>query len=450
MTEPYPSAIAAAAALAITCYLSLVLGALRYYSLARFEELLEGDKVRMARLRALLEDEDELVLAVTALRGIGTTVGLVALTAAVLAAVAASSAASASLAGVEASAPAAPGLLAWAGAAALGVVVFVGIGHLMPHAIGQRRAEPVIIRCLPTVHYLRLVATPVLWPFVALNRLALRAANVEQEDEAEEIKDEILSAALAGENEGVIDEQTKDVIKNLIEFRDVSVGEVMTPRPDVVYLDVGDDLQTMLRKALEHQFSRLPVVDKSLDRVVGIVMVKDLFRVALERKDVDVRSLVRPPNFVPETKKVADLLKELRAKRTHMALVADEYGSTAGLVTIEDCIEEIIGEIDDEHDTAEKPPIRRISEVEADLDAKVSIEEVNEELHTKIPEEEEVDTIGGFITMRLGKIPVKGDKVALNGYLFTVTDADERRVRRVHLRLNVPAVAAAPASATTS
>lgn len=435
MTEPYPSAIAAAAALAITCYLSLVLGALRYYSLARFEELLASDKVRLARLRALLEDEDQLVVAVTALRGIATTSGLVALTAAVLAATGGAGAA------------AAPGLLAWVEAAAIGVVVFVGFGHLMPHAIGERRAEPVIIRCLPSVHYLRLAATPTLWPFMALNRLALRAANVEQEDEAEEIKDEILSAALAGENEGVIDEQTKDVIKNLIEFRDVCVGEVMTPRPDVVYVDASDDLQTMLRKALEHQFSRLPVIDRSLDRVVGIVMVKDLFRVALEKKEVDVKTLFRPPNFVPESKKVADLLKELRAKRTHMALVADEYGGTAGLVTIEDCIEEIIGEIDDEHDTAEKPPIRIISQVEADLDAKVSIEEVNEELGTKIPEEEEVETIGGFITMRLGKIPVKGDKVALNGYLFTVTDADERRVRRVHLRLNVPAVATAPATA---
>lgn len=423
MTEPYPSAIAAAAALAITCYLSLVLGALRYYSLARFEELLASDKARLHRLRSLLEDEDQLVVAVTALRGVVTTVGLVALTAAVLA--------------VSGRAD----FLAWAQAAALGVVVFVGVGHLMPHAIGERRAEPVIIRCLPLVHALRLVATPLLWPFLLLNRLALRVANVEQEDEAEEIKDEILSAALAGENEGVIDEQTKDVIKNLIEFRDVSVGEVMTPRPEVVYVDASDDLQTMLRKALEHQFSRLPVVDKSLDRVVGIVMVKDLFRLALEKKDVDLKTLFRPPNFVPETKKVADLLKELRAKRTHMALVADEYGGTAGLVTIEDCIEEIIGEIDDEHDTAEKPPIHKISEVEADLDAKVSIEEVNEELGTKIPEEEEVDTIGGFITMRLGKIPAKGDKVALNGYLFTVTDADERRVRRVHLRMNVAAVA---------
>ncbi|MBX3467286.1 MAG: HlyC/CorC family transporter [Planctomycetes bacterium] len=427
MNDPYPSAIAAAAAFTVTCYLSLVLGALRSYSLARFEELLPDDKARLARLRTLLEDEDQLVLAVTALRGIATTLGLVALTATVVAA-------------------AGGGLVAWAEAVGLGVVVFVAFGHLVPHAIGERRAEPVIIRCLPSVDAMRLVATPLLWVFTALNRLALRAANVDEEDEAEEIKDEILSAALAGENEGVIDEQTKDVIKNLIEFRDVSVGEVMTPRPDIVAVDAGEDVEVVLKKALEHQFSRLPVVDRSLDRVIGIVMVKDLFRAALERRPVDLRSLSRPPMFVPETKKVADLLKELRGRKTHMAMVADEYGGTAGLVTIEDCIEEIIGEIEDEHDTDERPPIRRVSEVEADLDAKVPIDEVNEELGTKIPEEEEVETIGGFITMRLGKIPVKGDKVALNGYLFTVTDADERRVRRVHLRMNVPAVAVAPPS----
>ncbi|MCW8137970.1 MAG: HlyC/CorC family transporter [Planctomycetota bacterium] len=427
MNDPYPSAIAAAAAFTVTCYLSLVLGALRSYSLARFEELLPDDKARLARLRTLLEDEDQLVLAVTALRGIATTLGLVALTATVVAA-------------------AGGGLVAWAEAVGLGVVVFVAFGHLVPHAIGERRAEPVIVRCLPSVDAMRLVATPLLWVFTALNRLALRAANVDEEDEAEEIKDEILSAALAGENEGVIDEQTKDVIKNLIEFRDVSVGEVMTPRPDIVAVDAGEDVEVVLKKALEHQFSRLPVVDRSLDRVIGIVMVKDLFRAALERRPVDLRSLSRPPMFVPETKKVADLLKELRGRKTHMAMVADEYGGTAGLVTIEDCIEEIIGEIEDEHDTDERPPIRRVSEVEADLDAKVPIDEVNEELGTKIPEEEEVETIGGFITMRLGKIPVKGDKVALNGYLFTVTDADERRVRRVHLRMNVPAVAVAPPS----
>lgn len=432
MIDPYGSWIAVASALALTCYLSLVLGALRYYSHAKFEELLGDDKARLTRLRTLLEDEPRLVVAVTALRGIATTVGIVSLVAALTANFG------------DASEPVSLWARStWAQAAVLGVVLFVAIGHLVPHALGERRAEVVIIRCLGSVHALRVLSTPVLWLFVGLQRLALRLMNVEEERKPEAIKHEILDAAFAGHDEGVIDAATKEVIENLIEFRDVTVGEVMTPRLDMVSVDASDDLQAMTKKALEHQFSRLPVTDKNVDKVVGVLMVKDLFRIALEKKDVDVRTLFRAPIFVPEAKKVADLLKELRAKKTHMAIVADEYGGTAGLVTIEDCIEEIIGEIDDEHDTAEKPPIRRIGEGEADVDAKLDIERLNEELGTRIPPDADVETVGGFITMRLGKIPVKGDKVALNGYLFTVTEADERRVRRVHLKLSPPAAAAA-------
>lgn len=430
MIDPYGAWIAVALAVAITSYLSLVLGALRHFSPAKFEELLRDDAERLARLRALLEDEARLVLAVNAMRGIATTVGIVALTAVLTSALSASTDPSFWL------------RTTWVQAGVLGVVLFVALGHLVPHALGERRAEPVLIRCLESVHVLRLLSLPVLWLFIGLVRLALRTFNVDEERKPEELKHEILDAALAGHDEGVIDDATKEVIENLIEFRDVTVGEVMTKRPDVISVDASDDLQAMTRKALEHQFSRLPVTDKNVDKVVGVLMVKDLFRLALEKKDVaDVRTLFRTPIFVPEAKKVADLLKELRAKKTHMAIVADEYGHTAGIVTIEDCIEEIIGEIDDEHDTAEKPPIRRLGEGEADVDAKLRLEQLNEELGTRLPEDADVETVGGFITMRLGKIPVKGDKVAQNGYLFTVTEADERRVRRVHLKLSPPVAA---------
>lgn len=419
MTDALAPWLAASAAFAVTCYLSLALGALRSYSLARFEALLQKDPARLGRLQALLEDEDRLVLAVNGLRGALTTFGIVALTYGVVR-------------------ETGGGWAGWLEAAGLSALAFVGLAHLIPHAIGERRAEPVLSRCLESVHWLRVATTPLHWAFSGLIWLALRAAQIPEEDEAEEIKDEILSAALAGQSEGVIDEQTKDVIRNLIEFRDVSVGEVMTKRPDIVTVDLSEDLQAWQKKALEHQFSRLPVTDKSLDRIVGILMVKDLFRAALEKKE-DARTLIRPAIFVPEAKKVADLLKELRTRKNHMAIVADEHGGTAGLVTFEDLIEEIIGEIDDEHDQAERPPIRRLSEHELDLDAKVAIEELNEQLGTMIPESAEVETIGGYVTMRLGKIPVKGDRVALDGFQLTVTDADERRVRRVHLRRAAPA-----------
>jgi CBS domain containing-hemolysin-like protein len=448
MTDPYGSWIAAGIALAVTCSLSLVLGALRYYSLAKFEALLSHDPARRTRLRALLEDEDRLVLAVTVLRGIATTIGIVALTAALVA--------PGRRAGVELDelSRLTSGWRGWVAAGALGVLAFIALGHVVPHALGARRAEQILVRSLSWVQRLRVASAPLLWLFGGLERLALKLAGVGEEDEAEEIKDEILSAALAGQTEGVIDQQTRDVIENLIEFRDVAVGEVMTPRGDIAWVDAADDLPTMLKKALEHQFSRLPVVDRSLDRVVGVLMVKDLFRLALEKKDADLRALFRPPIFVPETKKVADLLKELRAKKTHMALVVDEYGGTSGLVTIEDLIEEIIGEIDDEHDAPERPPLRRLSPTELDLDAKLPIEELNEVLSElvgrELPEEGEVETVGGFVSMRLGKVPAKGDKVALDGLVFTVTDADERRPRRLHLRIALAPAEAAPAAATAA
>ena len=232
----------------------------------------------------------------------------------------------------------------------------------------------------------------------------------------------------------MIDEATMDVIEKLIEFRDVAVTEVMTPRIDVCSVDADADTNTMLEAALEHEMSRLPVIDGSVDKIVGILMVKDLLR-ALKDPSIEPASLFRKPIYVPETKGVADLLKELRALKVHMAIVADEYGGTAGVVTIEDLIEEIIGDIEDEHDKEDEPSLRRISDSLIDADAKYRIDQFNEEFSTKIPEDEDVETLGGFMALRLGRIPSQGDRVDVNGTSFLVTAADERRASRVQIKL---------------
>jgi putative hemolysin len=271
-------------------------------------------------------------------------------------------------------------------------------------------------------------------------------ANVSEPDEAEARKHEILSAALAGESQGVMDTTTVEVIKNVMQFRDVAVTEVMTQRMNIVSVDVKDDIPTLTRKATEHEFSRFPVTDGGLDKIVGILVVKDLLKAAA-RPGLEPRTLYRPAYFVPETKRVADLLKELRTKKVHMAFVADEYGGTAGLVTIEDVIEEIIGEIDDEHDgggqAGEGRPLRRLSETELDIDGKLTLEELAREAGVRLSDVEEVSTLGGYIAMRLGRIPTKGDRVVASGHTFTVTDADERRARRIHVKL-LPAPAHSP------
>lgn len=421
---------AVAVAAVLTSLLSLILGAIRYHSRSKLEPLLRDAPRRRAQLDALLAAEDRLVIAINALRGIAMTIGLVALATALV------------VRTIRVHGPEPDQLeWAWCGAEAvlLGTAFFVAFGQTIPRAIGEQRAEVVLVRFLPLVNLLRILSMPVIVPFTALHRLTLQVANVETPDEVQEIKDEILSAAMAGESEGLFDQTAMDVIKNVMEFRDVAVAEVMTARIDVVHVDAKDDLPALLRKAQEHQFSRLPVTDGSLDKVAGILVVKDLLRFigpeGALKADFDLKSLWRPAYFVPETKRIADLLRELRSRKVHMAIVADEYGGTAGLVTMEDLVEEIIGEIDDEHDKEAHPPVRRLSDVELDIDGKVLIDDLNRSVGFKLPEEPEVDTVGGLLAMRLGKIPAKGDRLNLNGVALTVTDADERRARRIHVKL---------------
>lgn len=409
--------------------LSLVIGALRSYSLARFEDLLEDDAALLERIKRFLEDDERLLLALSVLRDLALVGGAVALTGAAV---------GETLRSVAPPRPLGAWLLAAAEAGLLGAALFIALGVVVPEAVGAGRAEAVLLRLRAPIGLLDRLARPLTWFFGGLGVVALRVFNIQEPDEEEEAKDEILSAALAGENEGVIDEATMDVIENLMEFRDVDVTEVMTPRIDIVSVDASMSLDELLDVALEHEKSRLPVTDGSVDRIVGVLLVKDLLR-AVKDKDRDPKSLFREPYFVPETKRVADLLKELRHEKNHMAIVADEYGGTAGLVTIEDLIEEIIGDIEDEHDKEEVvPPLRRLSEGVLDVDGKYPIDDLNEEFGTKIPEDEDVETLGGFLALRLGRIPQPGDRVDVNGTSFTVTEADARRVGRVEVRLHTP------------
>lgn len=408
-------------------FFSLALGALRSYSLARFEDILESKPEQMQPLLRLLDREERLVLALTVLRGLSFVVGVLALTGGLIAQT------------LGAYPPGQVGgwvwLLTGLEGFALGALLFVALGHTIPQAIGEGHAEGVILRLKVLLDLLERACRPLIWLFGGLSTIFLRVFNIQEVDDKEEARDEILSAALAGENEGVIDEATKDVIENLIEFRDADVSEVMTPRIDIVSVDKDDDFESMLAVILEHERSRIPVTEGSLDKIVGVLLVKDLLR-AVHDRSIEPTSLIRKAHFVPETKRVADLLKELRHKKVHMAIVADEYGGTAGLVTIEDLIEEIIGEIDDEHDKEEGVPLRRLSENLVDADAKTRIDQLNEEFaNIKIPEDEDVETLGGFIALRLGRIPAQGDRVELNGASFEVTEADERRVTRVLIKL---------------
>jgi CBS domain containing-hemolysin-like protein len=188
--------------------------------------------------------------------------------------------------------------------------------------------------------------------------------------------------------------------------------------------------------ALRHGFSRIPVYDENIDNIIGVVFTKDLLRAEREgRADIDVRNLAREGLFVPESKPVAELMREMQRKKLHLAFVLDEFGDTAGIVTLEDLIEELVGEITDEYDVVEAP-IERLPNGDVRVNGKMPIDEVNDELHVKLPEGDDWDTVAGLVFNRLGHVPVDGESVIVSGHTLTAERVQGRRIGRVRIKLD--------------
>lgn len=246
-------------------------------------------------------------------------------------------------------------------------------------------------------------------------------------------EEDIRSMAEVGHEEGAIEEEEKDLIHSIFEFTDTTTREVMVPRPDVTMVGANKTLNRALDICLKHGYSRIPVFDKEPDNVVGIVYAKDLFKAIRRNGDSGemlVATIMRKPYFVPESKSVAALLREMQLSRVHMAIVVDEFGDVAGLVTLEDLIEEIVGEIDDEYDTSE-PDIVAVDETTWRVKGKVAISELNEHLDTELPDEEEWTTVGGLMSAALGRLPEQGDDVEFQGLSFRAEKVNGRRLGTV-------------------
>lgn len=225
------------------------------------------------------------------------------------------------------------------------------------------------------------------------------------------------------------------MIEKIMEFRDVQVNEVMTPRTDLFCIEVETTMEETLKIAKRTSHSRIPVYSGNRDTIVGILYLKDLLR-RIDNGNlasVTLREIMRKPLFTPETKFISDLLREFQASKIHIAIVVDEYGGTSGIATIEDLLEEIVGEIQDEYDAEEEVPLKRIAEDTVDVDAKFHIDELNRELGLDLPEGDGFETLGGFVFSQLGKVPRVGDNFRHGPVEFTVLDADERRINRLQL-----------------
>jgi putative hemolysin len=316
---------------------------------------------------------------------------------------------------------------------ATGIMTFLILtfGEIIPKTIAIRKAERIALISAPEILFLHFIFKPIAYfigwisvPFILLfgGKAPEKGPFITEE--------EIRLILAAGEKEGVIEEEEREMITSIFEFGETVAREVMTPRPDISACESNKSIDELKREIIESGHSRIPVYEGSLDNIIGVVYAKDLLKI---RTVENIKDKLRPAIFVPETKKVAELLHEMQAARTHMAIIVDEYGITSGLVTLEDLIEEIVGEIHDEFEREEKM-VEKVNENTYIVDAKFSIVDLNDQLKLDLPlEEKEYDTIGGFVLNQLGKVPSIGDVVHFRDLVIKVDRVLKRRITRIKI-----------------
>ena len=320
-------------------------------------------------------------------------------------------------------------------AVAMTLLIFV-FGEVVPKTFAVQRLEAVALRLSPMVSVLATTLKPLGKGLILLANATMvllpgrglpKGPFVTQE--------EIRHMVDMAEEDEEIEEEERELIHSIFEFGDTVVREVMVPRPDMVTLKTETTLDEALKTIVDAGYSRIPLYEGDTDNIVGLLYAKDVLkRVHEADSGLSVSGLGRPPTFVPEQKKVSELLREMQEQRVHMAIVVDEYGGTAGLVTIEDLIEEIVGEIVDEYDQ-EEPLVEPLGPDTIRVDAKMPIDEVNELLGAELPHEE-WDTVGGLVFGLTGRVPFSGEQVVYDGLQFTAERVTGRRIQKVVIARN--------------
>ncbi|HLZ28528.1 MAG TPA: hemolysin family protein [Chloroflexota bacterium] len=317
-------------------------------------------------------------------------------------------------------------------AVGLGIVQFVVLllMHFLGRVVALARPEQVALAFVRPVEVLNRMLFFVLLPLGALDRSLRPLLGVQRGVTPADAEDRLRHLV---EGNADLEEDERDMITSVIELGEQPVREVMVPRIDIVAAPANSIVRDVVDRIVDSGHSRIPIYEGSIDNITGVVYAKDLLKFLRDgSQSAPVQPLAREAAYVPETKKVDDLLHEMQQSRVHVAIVVDEYGGTAGLITIEDLIEEIVGEIRDEYDVEEATTIEEISDSEALFDARVTIRDVNDTLHLDI-EDEDFDTLGGLLYHELGKVPNVGDEVRVDGAVVTVLSTTGRRVRKVRV-----------------
>ncbi len=327
----------------------------------------------------------------------------------------------------------------WLGPA---IIIVIGLTLLWlslvwaPSSIARLWADPFVLNTWSLWIWVARILAPSVWAAYGIARLLERVSGRKPAQPTEEsLEEEILTIVSEGQREGLLEEPAREMIESVIELSDVDVAEIMTPRTDVVSLHVESGWDDAVRFVSQSGHSRVPVFNKSPDDIVGVLHAKDILA-EIAKADESTRQplakILRKPFFVPESKRVDQLLGEFQRSRNHLAIVLDEFGGVSGIVTIEDALEEIVGEIADEYDdVAAADGIKTIDEHRVESQARVRIHEINERLGLSLPEDEDFDTIGGFVFHELGRIPNVGEELIWQDVRIVVLEATRRRIGRV-------------------
>ncbi|MCS6830244.1 MAG: hemolysin family protein [Armatimonadota bacterium] len=317
---------------------------------------------------------------------------------------------------------------------ALTGLLALAVGTLAPRTIAEKYAEKVALRLARPLWLCVWILSPLVAAVIALSNALVSPFKVKVDFSPRVLTpEEIISLVDAGEEQGVIEEEEREMIQSVLEFPDTIVRKVMTPRIDMHCVPVEASLHEVLDIIRNTGHSRIPVYEGTVDNIVGIVYAKDLLRLYPHLEPFDLRKVMRPPYFIPETKKVDELMREFRTKKTQIAIVRDEYGGTSGLVTLEDILEELVGEIHDEYDV-EETPFEQIDEHTYRTDGRTPVDDVNDKTGLHLPTDE-YDTIGGFVFGLFGRPAQSGEQIAYGRASFTVEEADGRRIRKLRIEV---------------
>ncbi|MCZ6596387.1 MAG: hemolysin family protein [Planctomycetota bacterium] len=318
----------------------------------------------------------------------------------------------------------------------ISVPLLVFVCEVLPGTLPGSMQDALLVRFLPAFHVLQLPLVAPVYGLEITRRWTMKLLRIPEKPKAtREIVEELRDVIEESDLEGDLAETQREIIENVFEFHDVDVAEVMTPRTEIAAVEVGDGLSDVVETIAESGHGRIPVYEGSLDTIIGSIASRDVIRILSNGglDSTELRDVLRPAVFVPETKLVSELLQEFRRDKQKLAIVLDEYGGTAGLVTMGDILAEIVGDMHDEFDQSEEEEIRMLEDGTAEVTASLRVSEVNERLDLDLPEEEDYETLAGFVLARFGRFPKQGESFLHEEVEFRVLKANDRRVLKVQV-----------------